>query len=227
MPQITAITEQKKNQQKKKANKDSRFNIFLDGKYAFSLNEELLLKMKIRVGKNLEKKEIDTLKSEDSQKKLFDRAMNFLSYRPRSQKEVKDYLIKTIAKGENIKWNDAKESEWPDIIIAKLKKYQLLDDFEFAKWWVDSRSKSKPKGRKLIEIELKNKGIDIKIIEKIIPQKSNIDLKLALQVLKKKERMLSRLQPYEFKKKAYYYLSSRGFDYDIITEAFAIYTKKE
>lgn len=227
MPLITSITEQKKNYLRKKNNKDARFNIFLDSKYAFSLNEEIILKKNLKEGKTLTLNEVNSLKNEDAQKKLLDKAVNFLSYRPRSEKEVADYLIKTISKAENIKWHEAKESPLSDLIVEKLKKYGLIDDASFTIWWVNSRSKSRPKGRNLIEMELKRKGISSELIQKHLPDKAQTDILLALEVLRKKERVLSKLKMPELKRKAFNYLSNRGFDYDTIGEVFAIYTKKE
>lgn len=226
MPQITSITEQKANLKRRQKEKDRRFNIFLDGKYSFSVGEENLLKFKVMEYKILTQDEINSIKGEENQSKLLDRAVNFLSYRPRSEKEVKDYLIKTISKAEKLKWNEARESSLPDIVIEKLRKYGYINDVEFAKWWIESRTKAKPKGRKLIELELKGKGVDSNLIVKLLPNKSKTDINLALKVLEKKKTKLSKLQPREVQKKVFNYLAYRGFDIDTIKETFAIYSKK-
>lgn len=226
MPRVTAITEQRKNTKRRETKKDKRFNVFLDGKYTFSIGEEHLLKIKLKEEQDLTKDEIDSIKKEEGQRKLLDRAINFLSYRPRSEKEVKDYLIKTISKLENLKWSDAKESFLPDLTIQKLKNYSYINDNEFAKWWVESRSRTKPKGRRHIEAELKRKGIAQDIIEKVLPNNVTTDIDLALKVLEKKRPKLLKLQLREAQKKAYYYLGSRGFDFETIKEAFAIFQKR-
>ncbi|MFI5241226.1 MAG: RecX family transcriptional regulator [Microgenomates group bacterium] len=226
MPRVTAITEQKKNAKRREAKKDKRFNIFLDGKYAFSIGEEHLLKIRLKEDQNLTSAEIGAINKEESISKLLGKSINFLSYRPRSEKELKDYLIRSISKSEKIKWSEAKESTTPDSVVQKLKKYGYIDDEEFAKWWTDSRLRARPRGRKFIELELKRKGISQITIDKVLPNNSETDLKLALQVLEKKRSKLEKLQPNELRRKVYYYLGSRGFDFDIIKEAFAIFTKR-
>lgn len=226
MPQITAITEQKANSKRQAANKDKRFNIFLDSKYAFSVGEEQLIKFKFNVGQTLSPEQIKSTKSEESEIKLKDQAINFLSYRPRSEKEIRDYIIKKISTSEKIKWQEAKSTPIADLIINKLKKYGLVNDQEFAKWWINSRTKTRPKGRILIKTELLQKGIDRNLIDKLLPKNAKTDLNLALRIVEIKKNRLKNLTIQEARKKIYYLLSSRGFDFDTLKEAFAIYAKK-
>lgn len=227
MPLVSAITEQKRKAKRREANKDKRFNVFLDGKYSFSIGEEHLIKIKLKEGQVLDHQSISAIKAKEDESRLLDKAINFLSYRPRSEKEINDYLIKSISKQENIKWSEAKESSIPTSILQKLQKYGYVNDKDFAKWWVDSRTKARPKGRRLVALELKRKGITEEIIEKVLPKSSTSDINLALKVLDKKRAKLATLKGYQVKQKAYYYLNSRGFDLDTFAEAFAIFSKKE
>ncbi len=226
MPRITSITDQKANARRFKEKKDKRYNIFLNGKYAFSVGEENLLKLQLKEGQNISESRINSLKKEENQNKLLDKAINFLSYRLRSEQEIKDYLIKTISKSEKVKWVIAKESGLPEYVIKKLKKYGYVNDIDFTKWWIQSRTKARPKGRKLIEIELIKKGINKELINKLLPPRPKTDLELALKVLEKKRTKLEKLEPREVQRRIFNYLISRGFDYDVIHEAFAIYSKK-
>src|SRR3989338_4962085 len=85
-----------------------RRNIFLDGKFAFSISLEILLKNKLEVGQNLTERKIQELIRADQIKKLTDNALKFLSYRPRSEKEVKDNLTK-IRRDIDVKSETEKE----------------------------------------------------------------------------------------------------------------------
>lgn len=226
MPLITAITEQKSNARRASAKKDRRYNIFLDEKYAFSVSEENRLRNKFEVGRQLTGDEVEKTKRGEAQRRLTDQVMNFLSYRPRSEKEVLDYLTKAVSKNENVKWSEAKQSPLPEQVIAKLKKYDLVNDKEFAKWWIDSRTRARQKSRAVIVAELVRKGINKEEVATMLPKNKASDLKLALKVIEKKSKALKKLSPQEARKKIYSWLGSRGFDFEIASDVFAIYSKK-
>jgi len=215
VPKITAISPQKK--------KSDRFNVFLDEKFAFGIEGETLLGHNLKVGKILSEEEISKIIKKEQGTKLLDLATNFLSYRPRSEKEVRDYLIKKISTRENIKFSEARESPLIDQVISKLKKYKYLDDLEFAKWHVAARTGLRPKGRTIIKLELKKKGISQEIIDQIPAVDETILAKIAIE---KKIPRWQNLPSLEYKKKFYQYLASRGFDYDTIKETFAFFSKK-
>lgn len=86
MPFITKISTQKKNTE--------RFNIFLDEKYAFSVDADVLVRFDLKKGKELDELDILEIQYGDDVKKAFNRAVEFLSYRMRSEKEVRDHLKK-------------------------------------------------------------------------------------------------------------------------------------
>ena len=217
MPQITSIEPQKR--------KTGRFNVFLDGNFAFGIDQFSLLESKLKVGKSLTDEEIKKIITKEEIAKLMDLATNFLSYRPRSEKETKDYLTKKISQKENITHIQAKDSPLISQIITKLKKYRYLNDFEFAKWWVDSRTRSRPKGPVLIKFELKRKGIEDNIVQKAL-SKVQDEGELAKHALQKKLKRWQKLSNFDFKKKVYQYLAARGFSFEAIKEAFAFYQKK-
>ncbi|MEX2028674.1 MAG: RecX family transcriptional regulator [Candidatus Curtissbacteria bacterium] len=217
MPKITAISPQKK--------KIGRFNIFLDDKFAFGIEAEILLSNNFKIGQVLQEEEIARIIKSEQGTKLLDLATNFLSYRPRSEREMGDYLAKKISAKEGIKFQEARQSEQIEKIIFKLKKYKYLDDKQFAQWFVTSRTSSRPKGAALIKLELRKKGIDREIIDEIFhnaPGETN----LAKRAVERKLRGWENLTTMDFKKKFYSYLASKGFDFETIKETFAFYSKK-
>jgi len=217
VPQISAIEPQRK--------RKNRFNIYLDGHFAFGIDENTLVKNHLKVNQHLSEDQIEKIIKENVLIKLQDSALKFLSYRPRSEKEVSDYLVGKIAKQENIKYSQAKESPQIEPIISKFKKYKYLDDRQFAKWWITSR-KIRPKGLQIVKWELKKKGITDDIIKKVaeyIPDQK----KLAQRAIAKKIKLWQKLPPLNRKKKIYQFLASRGFDFDTIKEVFAHFAKKQ
>lgn len=216
MPQITNITRQKRKE---------RVNIFLDEKFAFSISSYALVKNNLKVGSILEQKQIDNIQSRENLAILTDLAVKYLSFRPRSEKEIKDYLAKKIAQKNEIKYSIASQSPQVALIVKKLKKYKYINDSEFALWFLKSRIKSKSRSLAVIKAELRTKGISSEIIEKIINYAPN-DLAQAKNVISKKAIRWQKLAEVDFKRKAYTYLSSRGFDYDTIKDAVAFFHKK-
>ena len=177
MSTITAISPQKK--------KSTRYNIFIDGNFAFGIKDENLLKYKLKTGQNLSQDEIKTIIKDEEIGNLMNKSLNFLSFRPRSGSEVEDYLARKLSSAEGIKFAEAKQSPLILEVIAKLKNYKYINDFDFAKWWLESRLKSNLKGPRFIKMELMKKNIDKNIIDKVLESYTN-QKSVAQDSLKKK-----------------------------------------
>ena len=212
MPQITSIEPQKR--------RKGRFNIYVDGQFSFALDENLLAKNMLVAGKSLTGDQIEKLIKENEAGKLFDASLRFLSYRQRSEKEVCDFLIKKIAKSENVKFNEASQSPIIAQIIKRLKNQSFLNDQDFADWWVKARTGSQPKGPYLIRKELINKGVDKEIVGKAISKIKNQN-DLGYKVIQKKLKAWKNLTKMELKNKIYQHLARRGFDSTAIKEVIA------
>jgi regulatory protein len=128
----------------------------------------------------------------------WDRVIKYISYKARTEKEVRDYL------GE-----DCSEE-----IIAKLKDYKFIDDAEYAKMFAAQRERFRPRSRKMLEFELKKKGI-LSTTHLVL----STDSQLAYLALERKMRLWQKLTYLEFKTKAARFLASRGFSWDIIEKA--------
>src|SRR5438067_1257740 len=131
---ITSIESQKKN--------PHRFSIFLDGQFAFGADEDLVVDRRLIVGKEISPDDLQKLLEEAEIGKLMERMYGLLGRRQRSEKEIRDYL-KQLSFKRKVK----DQGEITDLIaqalIEKLKKKELINDLEFAKAWVESRSKKK------------------------------------------------------------------------------------
>lgn len=216
MPQITSIEPQKK--------KKNRFNIFIDGNFSFGADEITIANNHLSIGLKLTNDQIEKIIKETIFAKLLDAGLRFLSLRPRSEKEVVDYLARKISAKENVKFNDALNSPLIDKVLVRLKKYKYINDREFAKWWLTSRVHEK-KGPKAVKYELFKKGIDKETIELTINNFPN-QKALAAKAIEKKLARWQKLPNFELKKKVYQFLGSRGFDFDVINEIFAQLVKK-
>ena len=215
MPDITKISPQKR--------KD-RFNVFLDDRFAFGVSLTTLVSQNLKVGNKLDSEQIKKILKGEDFAKLFDSSLKILSLRPRSEKEIKDYLAGKISKSQNIKFREAARSIIIVQILKKLKSLKYLNDLEFANWWAEARAKQ-AKGPRLIKAELMQKGIDAQTIENVLS--SGVSPKtLAIKALGKKIKAWQKLPNDKRKQKIHMYLAARGFDWDTIEETFAFYEKK-
>ncbi len=207
MSKITAIEPQKK--------KPDRFNIFVDGKFAFGLDAETLVKSGLKVGQEISEKEIEKLVFENEARKLMDKALRFLSFRPRSESEVRRHLkSKTLHSSFFILHSP---NVVIDNVLGRLKHLGYVDDLEFTKWWVEQRQTHRPRGAQLIKSELFQKGVAQEIIDQVLPENEEEEVVRALKAAKKKLRSYD-LKSWESKQKMSQYLARRGFDWEIIKE---------
>jgi len=147
----------------------------------------------------------------DEFEKYFNSSLRYLSFRPRSKKELKDNLIKKKVPQEIISQ-----------IIERLKEHKFLDDKEFAKWWIEQRTKYKPRSDRLIIIELKQKGISEELVKEILSQHSEEaipEVERAKKLIERKVQRLKGLSKFELTQKLGPMLLRRGFNYDVIKQA--------
>lgn len=217
MPQVSKLSQQKKDTQ--------RVNVFLDGKFAFGISLESALKNNLKVGKTTSTKTVEELIKKEYASALFDKSLKFLEFRPRSEKEVRDYLAKKISIKDSIKFREAAASPAIERIIEKLTKYKYLNDRQFATWLKNSRVKGRAKSKMAVKIELLQKGIEKDIIEKTLSNFPD-EVELAKKSVSKKIMRWSQLDKISFKKKIYSYLLTKGFSYEVIRKVFAFLTQQ-
>lgn len=134
-------------------------------------------------------------------------ALKYLTGRPRSEKEVRDYLSK----------KKLSENQISDI-ISFLKEKRFLSDEDFTRWWIDQRTRFRPKGKLLITLELRQKGISSEVIDKIYREDTEdilTDEEKARSVIEKNKKY-DRLPKPERYRKLVALLMRKGFDYSVI-----------
>ena len=159
-------------------------------------------------------------KEEDDQiERLFNNSLRLLSYRPRSEREIKQHLLRK-GKLKGLGKSDVEDLQYEksiEKVLAKLKRLKQIDDKEFAVWWIDQRRKFKTRGARAIKVELIQKGVDRDIIAELLDQsEEESEEGLALKAAQKKIKSYERLDKYEFRNKMGQYLARRGFDWNTI-----------
>ena len=137
-------------------------------------------------------------------------AYRFLSYRPRSKKEVERKLKEKKISGENI-----------SSIISLLEKNHYLNDREFTLNWVKYRMENRPLGRRSLEYELREKGVDSEIIKDSLDEVYTGEFdeyEVAVRLAEKKIASLRKVKTEDniVKRRLFSYLHRKGFSYDTI-----------
>lgn len=202
MAKITLISLQTKN--------NKRCNLFLDGEFYSGVSMETVLKHRLKVGLEVSEKQLKEIITESEKVEALNKAVDYISKRLKTKREVKDYLLKK-GYSEEIAW----------YCVDKLKEYNYINDEEFSKRYIESTSKTQ--GKRLTQYKLMMKGvkkedIDLAYENVEIDQKKDAYL-IAVKHFKNKEATKENLS------KTYRYLISKGFSYDEAT--FAIDKIKE
>jgi len=192
---VTRLEPQKKNPQ--------RLNVYLDGEFAFGIFRAAA--PWLTEGDQLSQQKVRELQKSDLTETAYQRALNFLSYRSRSEQEIRINLAKHEIPEENI-----------NEVLKRLRLSSLVDDRAFAKNWIENRSQFKPRGKRALSAELTQKGISREIIDNELKGLDEVDL--ALQCARAKSSRYQHLDQKEYQKKMYAYLNRRGFPYHIIKD---------
>jgi len=193
MRKITAIETQKK--------RSNRVNIHLDGEFAFGL--ERITAAWLRVGQELDEKKIEQLQAEDARERALQQALLFLSYRARSETEIR----------RNLKKHEIPEDVVEET-IQRLRRDGLANDGKFARAWVENRSTFRPRSRRMMELELRQKGLDDETMKSALDDVN--DEALAYEAGQKRATRFKGLEWSEFRIKLSGFLARRGFSYSVI-----------
>jgi regulatory protein len=195
---ITALKVQKKN--------PNRVNVYLDGQFAFGITR--ILAAYLKINQTLDEPKIDELQKKDSHEVALQKALHFINYKPRSEKEVRQRL----AQG-------GFEEAVIDEIVERLRHGGVLGDEQYARNWIENRNTFRPRSQKLLALELRQKGIGGDIIQSVLEQEGMDDALLAYQAASKYAHRLAGLEWLVFRKRLSDYLARRGFQYSNVQAA--------
>jgi regulatory protein len=178
-----------------------RCNVYLDGRYAFSLTTELAVMEQLRVGEALSAERYLELVVKDQQARALDAALHFLGPRPRSEREIRDRL----ARGEY-------DVQVVDRVIGRLRQLRLVDDAAFAAYWVEQRATHRPRGARLLKQELRQKGVSQDVVTEALPEDDDADG--AYRAAQRKATSLRAQDERTFKQRLGAFLQRRGYGYE-------------
>lgn len=190
MAEITAITPQKKDK--------TRCNIEVDGRFYCGMKLETVMQCRLKVGDIVTAEELSRIQLESEKSSALDKALTHITASMKTEREIRDFLKK---KGYL--------QDVCDYVVEKMKEYGFLDDELYAKQYAESACKRK--GARLIEMELKRKGISEDAVEKAVAEITDEEAGARRHLEK-----YMRGKPFDRVsiQKAYRHLLSKGYDYD-------------
>lgn len=199
-PKITSIEQQKKNR--------SRYNIYINGEYSFAVHEDILVKYRLIKGREMDPEEMKEVLEAEERNKAMQYGLRYLSFRPRTITEVRDYLIKKGFMKEDV-----------EQVIDSFIEKKYLDDQTYAKQWVEERKRLKPRGRYLMKAELTQRGVGDDEANLAIEQLSSQEEKEMIERWIEKKITGKKFDNlYDLKRKLVPFLQRKGFPLDTIQE---------
>jgi regulatory protein len=194
---ITAIKIQKRNKE--------RVNVYVNDQYAFAVTA--LVGATLKKGQYLSEADIERFTSQDERHKAYDQALRYLSFRARSRREMERHL------GE--------KGYSPQVVTATVERLldeSYLDDEAFARFWLENRERFRPRSKRALRYELRQKGIAAELIDSLLTDLDEDEL--AWAAVEGKVIQWQNLDEEEFKKKVLGFLNRRGFNYEVAYRMF-------
>jgi regulatory protein len=191
----------------KKQKNGKRLNIYLDEQFGFGIDLDNFVKFNLKLEQELSAKQVKNIVREVDFSKNLEKILKFAMIRPRSEKEIKDWFgRKKVPKSIQ------------DDLVERLIKYDLVGDLKFAKWWVEQRARFRPRSMRQLMAELRQKGVERKIIEEVLMQQEVDELAIEKKLVKKNIKKWNKFDQGERKRKISEFLGRKGFDWEVIRE---------
>jgi regulatory protein len=188
-------------------NNPERINIYVDGRFLLGVNAAIVLQMGLQLGQELQPDQLEHLSSQEAEQQAVDRALNYLSFRPRSREEVRRYLRRKATPHEII-----------EAALARLDRLDYVNDRAFAGFWIEAREQFSPRGARALKNELRMKGVDREVVDELVDDEQ--DEQRALRAARKKALLLVHTPDMDyatFRNRLGSFLQRRGFGYEVAT----------
>ncbi len=183
--------------------RNKRVNVYLDDEFAFSLEADVAVQEGLRVDQELTPERVEEIASSNNYRRCYNAAALILTYRPRSEPELRNKLL---------------EKGYPDAsidqVLSRMKEQGLVNDNTFAEFWKENRDTFSPRSQWLTAQELRRKGVSEEIITRVVGTIDDEDA--AYRAARKKARNLPRYDYQNFYRRLGDYLQRRGFSFDVI-----------
>src|SRR5438093_8782426 len=138
-----------------------KVHLFIDGRHVMAVALDVAAAEKLSVGQACPPERLERLHQAEEVHHVYENALRFLSYRPRSEREVELRLRKKGHTPEQIA-----------IVLDRLRKHGYVDDLEFARFWVGNRMSFSPRGPRLLRSELRQKGVPQEVVDEVLEEQA-------------------------------------------------------
>lgn len=201
--QITALEPQEKH--------PDRYSLYLDGRFTLGLDGAAVAAAGLYVGLELSAADLERLRDTEAERRLWDAALRFLAPRPRSRAEVRRRLLAPR------RGREAPDAQAVERVLERLQEQGLLDDQQFAAFWVENRDRFSPRGARAIAQELRQRGVSRETVEEATAPE--LDEERALAAGRQRLRAVAGLDFADFRARLGPFLLRRGFSYEVAREA--------
>lgn len=179
-----------------------RVKLYLDGQFVLALGRELAAEHGVHPGRTMTARELATLTEAEGRRSAMESALRLLSYRPRSEQELRDRL---------------RRKDFPagviEATLRRLRELGYVDDEAFARFWAEARQASRPRSGRLLAAELRRRGVSPETAQAATQAIS--DEQVAYGLAQRRLPALRRLTQRTFRERLGRYLTSRGFSYEV------------
>ena len=186
---------------------ENRVNVFVNGKYSFSLDISQVVDFHLKKGLVISEEQLEEYKRASEFGKLYQRALEWVLVRLRSEKETYDYLYKKI-------YEKKLDKEYINRIIDRLKEKKYLNDENFARYYVENRFVKKGISKKRLRMELMKKGVAANIIDEVLDGRNDEE---------EIKKMIAKKRAKYDDEKLTLYLCRQGFDYQLVKDLVQTY----
>lgn len=182
-----------------------RVSVFIDGVFAIGIARDVADAFGLHKDQVLDDALLADLVARNLVHKATTIALNLLSFRSRSEGEIRRKL-------QQGKYPDATIEQ----VLAKLREWHYVDDEDFARRWIENRSAHRPRGSRLLAQELKAKGIQPQILAEALDESDLDEASDALALARQRSRQLHDLDQQVRERRLTGFLARRGYGFDVI-----------
>jgi regulatory protein len=179
-----------------------RLDVYVDGELACTIDRDLAAERDVRPGRTFIAAELIALEQEAARRAAIASALRLLSYRPRSERELRQRLMRNKLPKRAV-----------DAAVARMRELGYLDDAAFARFYAETRQATRPSSQRLLRVELRQRGIEQEAAE--VATEDISDEAAAYEAASRRVRALAGLEYEKFRERLGAFLTRRGFSYGV------------
>lgn len=194
----------------------NRVNLYIDNRFFCGISIDTLAKELLYEGLSIDEDTLERITYEELNDRFFNRVIDYLSKSPKTELQINRYLKDLKFKKRGIWYKEDIQIDWEKMfneILGRLKGLMLLNDEEYARMFVQSRLRSRPRGKNVLISELISKGVSKDIAQRVCDEEIEDEYEVLKKTFRKrfKERKFDRNDS-----KMVGFLLRKGFSWDLI-----------